>query len=122
MAAARARLIDSLAERIGTPPLTPAEIESVLAAPSAAAPPRPRRRSDGEAVAPRERDQARPVDRHVGAPPVGVRPAAPGAVALVVERAREALGVADHLRERDPVAPHQPERERERGAHLRRVA
>ena len=42
-------------------------------------------------------------------------------VPLAVVRARQALGVADHVRQRDAVAVHQPERQPQRRLHLPRV-
>ena len=66
--------------------------------------------------------EPRAVDVHVGPPPVGVRLAAPRSVELLVERARQALVVADHVGQRDAVPRHQPGGQRERDAHLRRVA
>ena len=50
--------------------------------------------------------------------PVGVRLAAPRGKPLAVIRARQALCMPDHVRERDAVAVHQPERQLQRGAHL----
>src|SRR5581483_1518005 len=55
------------------------------------------RRSRGNAEPPGESGEAPPVDAHVGRRPVAVRLAPPGRDALPVERARQALGVADHV-------------------------
>src|SRR5215208_1542569 len=59
---------------------------------------------------------------HGGTGKVAVGLAAPGRVALVVVRALEALGVADHVAEIDAVAPHQPTRQLDRRAELAAVA
>ena len=63
----------------------------------------PRRRAQRNAEAAGSPSQRRAVDLHVAARPVAVGLAAPGCVELVVERAREALVVADHVAELDPV-------------------
>src|SRR6478752_2351275 len=72
----------------------------------------------GNAEARRDPRETRPVDVHVRLHEVAVRLAAPARVELLVEPAREALIVADHIAELDVEPAHQPRRQRERGRHL----
>src|SRR5262249_57806009 len=76
--------------------------------------------SPGSAAA--ELGEIRAVDLHVRVVPVAVRLALEGRLELLVEGRGEALGVADHVRERDAEPAAEPLDELERAVELRRPA